>query len=1513
MSEGNNTIYAKAKDNDGEWSQERSVSVTYNKPNVKPIITISSPGNGQTFATSNITVSGNASDSDGSVSQVQVKINNGSWQTASGTTNWSKQVTLSEGSNTIYAKAKDNDGEWSEEKSVTVTYSSGPANWTWMLYLYEDSTNLDGADDFNEWEANGSIPGQINYLVLYDSDNDSKDGIYYVEKDPNGYNSTIISPIVSTTLGTDPNMNNWETLRDFIIWVQDNYPAQHYGLTVWDHGSGIFRRSIFGSSADEKGCVGDMKLWEMDNALSEFTTAIGKKIDVVGFDVCLLGQVETVYQLKNYADYVIASEFMEPGDGWDYETSFAKLNANPLMDAATISTHIVNDYIDFYDYSDEVTQAATSTASLENDLIPALNNFADKLYGYMFQYETEITTARDNAWLPEYDWGEPVNPNHMDLGKFANGINNNSSLPADLRNSAQTLLDKLSIAVIAEGHKGNNTDGATGLKIWMTEAISNAGIEETYYTDITNYLKISETKWDEFLYMYEDPYDPQPTKIIRLTGNLDFGNVEVNTTATRTLTIWNDGNATLNVDSISYPNGFSGNWNGGDINSGGNKEITITFSPTSETNYSGMVNVSSDKTSGTNTISISGTGASEPSPILSVTPDFQSVPATIGTTEFNVTNSGTGTMNWTATENENYTWLEIVSGSPGVDDGTISISYEANDTGAERIGIITITANGATNSPKTVEVRQAAVGPPEDTILSITPPFQQFKKQTSFTTQIEIADVTNLGAFGFEVHFDPSLVCAQSVELSDFLSSTGRSVLPVQNNINCTTGVINYAIATFGTNDGPNGSDVLLTINWLSLNNYGSSDIQLENVQLTDINGNDILHTIQNATVDIAPVLSVIPSSEIVNTQSSFTTEIDITEIENLGAFEFEVKFDPSLVCAQSLELSDFLTSTGRTTIPVINEIDCETGLMRYSIATLGSNPGPDGDGTLVTINWNSLNIEGTEDIETEISLQNAQLIQADEDATSILPAIQNATITLKPCYQYDVDCDGDVDIGDIMKVAAKYGCNSGEDCYDSNYDIDNDGDTDIGDIMKVAAKYGWEASQARNASVSFQKVDQSEMIKLSNATRKNPRLVEEGETFTTDIMIYDVEDLGGFELDLNFEPLILTCTNAELINDFITGTGRTAIVSNSDINPNSVHFDIATMDFTGSAGPVSGNGILARTTWRVETAEPYNYSLTNVKVFDSNGDEITQNNYTLLVMSSIYKESGITVSEANSAGLSVTDIDFLQDIGDSLKFGYTNATDEETSENLTGTGLDSRMIVNWYFDKTDVSSNGGNVKIVFDFKGGTLPWEESDYFLIYRAGTSGNYTKTVNQASILDDKVIFDNVDVTQLANGYYTLGCTHAPSVITLISFTATACQNKIVLEWKTATEIETAGFHILRSDSIGGEYTRITKQIILNTGFAVSGDCYFYIDNNVLPGKTYYYQLEDIDTDTTSHFSDPAASEEWRPELEDIIFMIKILSGFSDSEHNISKCADINTNNTIDLGDVIYMLQHISEIEQ
>ncbi|MFB3853554.1 MAG: carboxypeptidase regulatory-like domain-containing protein [Vicinamibacterales bacterium] len=97
-------------------------------------------------------------------------------------------------------------------------------------------------------------------------------------------------------------------------------------------------------------------------------------------------------------------------------------------------------------------------------------------------------------------------------------------------------------------------------------------------------------------------------RIIGLSGNLAFGSVPAQTTATRVLTISNSGTGALTVSGINYPVGFSGAWSGS-IPPGGSQPVTVTFAPTAVASYGGTVTVNSDGTSGANTIAASGTGA----------------------------------------------------------------------------------------------------------------------------------------------------------------------------------------------------------------------------------------------------------------------------------------------------------------------------------------------------------------------------------------------------------------------------------------------------------------------------------------------------------------------------------------------------------------------------------------------------------------------------------------------------------------------------------------------------------------------------------------------------------------------------------------------------------------------------------------------------------------------------------------------------------------------------------------
>jgi hypothetical protein len=100
-----------------------------------------------------------------------------------------------------------------------------------------------------------------------------------------------------------------------------------------------------------------------------------------------------------------------------------------------------------------------------------------------------------------------------------------------------------------------------------------------------------------------------PTRIIGLSGNLAFGSVPVGSSVSRTLTISNSGNATLTVGLI-LPMMANTITLAGPITvaAGGTVTSTVIFSPQLLQAYSGTLTVTSDATSGTNTLPMSGTG-----------------------------------------------------------------------------------------------------------------------------------------------------------------------------------------------------------------------------------------------------------------------------------------------------------------------------------------------------------------------------------------------------------------------------------------------------------------------------------------------------------------------------------------------------------------------------------------------------------------------------------------------------------------------------------------------------------------------------------------------------------------------------------------------------------------------------------------------------------------------------------------------------------------------------------------
>ncbi|MEM0282656.1 MAG: clostripain-related cysteine peptidase, partial [Desulfurococcaceae archaeon] len=179
------------------------------------------------------------------------------------------------------------------------------AKWTFMVYMVADN-NLDPYAylDFLEMESVGST-SDVNIIVLADLIHVNGTVMYYVEK--NG--STVIWGNWSNEY--ELNMGDPRTLAWFINEVASRYPAQHYALILWDHGD-----SWNGFGWDETN-NDYLTIEEIKEALSN----INIKIDLLGFDACLMASIEVAYTLSltGNVDVMIASEEYVPAYGWPYD------------------------------------------------------------------------------------------------------------------------------------------------------------------------------------------------------------------------------------------------------------------------------------------------------------------------------------------------------------------------------------------------------------------------------------------------------------------------------------------------------------------------------------------------------------------------------------------------------------------------------------------------------------------------------------------------------------------------------------------------------------------------------------------------------------------------------------------------------------------------------------------------------------------------------------------------------------------------------------------------------------------------------------------------------------------------------------------------------------------------------------------------------------------------------------------------------------------------------------------
>ena len=82
-----------------------------------------------------------------------------------------------------------------------------------------------------------------------------------------------------------------------------------------------------------------------------------------------------------------------------------------------------------------------------------------------------------------------------------------------------------------------------------------------------------------------------------------------------------------------------------------------------------------------------------------------------------------------------------------------------------------------------------------------------------------------------------------------------------------------------------------------------------------------------------------------------------------------------------------------------------------------------------------------------------------------------------------------------------------------------------------------------------------------------------------------------------------------------------------------------------------------------------------------------------------------------------------------------------------------------------------------------------------------------------------------------------------VQLSHFRPTLENGEVVIRWTTESELDNAGFNILRSDTWNGEYKQVNAEMIQGHGTTGERHTYKWVDESAKPGVVYYYQIEDV----------------------------------------------------------------------
>lgn len=363
-------------------------------------------------------------------------------------------------------------------------------DWTLLVFI-NGHNNLDsfGAFNINQMESVGSTD-RVNVVVQWASLAAKTTKRLYIQKDNDL--SNVTSPVVMDMPTVD--MGDKNSLLDFIKWGATNYPAQHYMISVWNHGSGwhlknaeVNGRDIHVSDISYDDKTGHhITTEELGQVMIDTASFLGQKVDVYGSDACLMAMVEVIQEMSGSVKTFVGSEETEPGAGWPYDRFLTSLTANPSASSNEVGKMLTDAYKSYYDgeQNGDTTFSAIDVSKM-SDVIEKIVNLREKLSLVSDLKIVQTAASQSQRFLYS---------DYVDIGDALANIKTALSKTGEAQGELEQLSASLSGAIVANGVTGSGR--ATGLSVWWP---TYAG-DWTKYKDRYMGLKFDkQAHWSDFL------------------------------------------------------------------------------------------------------------------------------------------------------------------------------------------------------------------------------------------------------------------------------------------------------------------------------------------------------------------------------------------------------------------------------------------------------------------------------------------------------------------------------------------------------------------------------------------------------------------------------------------------------------------------------------------------------------------------------------------------------------------------------------------------------------------------------------------------------------------------------------------------------------------------------------------------------------------------------------------------------------------------------------------------------